>query len=406
MKVWLCKHSEPLPLKKDSRKFRVGMIAEALRERQHEVIWWASTMEHAKKVKVEDIEKLENGTEIIALDGMSYGKNVSMQRIINHSQMGRQFTSTASEMDKPDLIYASMPTLDFAYRAVKFAKANGIPSIIDIRDLWPDVFLDLIPIESLKKDFLLYPWNRKLKYVLQNTDYIIGITEEYLKWALTKVHLSFDEHQHKIFPLGYDEVMGNHENPFKSNKFQITFAGTIGYHFDLETVFKAAELLDHEEININILGDGDLLQSYVEKYSYLQNVKFVGWVEGSLISSYLLHSDLGIAPYNNTRNFIKNIANKPYEYMAHSLPIITCLTGATESLIRKHNLGYFYNQHDSESLAYQIKEVMSNKQDLLEKKENNRVAFEKYYDSKIVYSDLVNFMESTISGNSNNDSKI
>lgn len=405
MKVWLFKHGEALPLKTDSRKYRVGMIAEALRERQHEVIWWASTVEHAKKVKIESIEKLKNGSKIIALDGASYRKNVSVQRIVNHWQMGRQLTATANQMDKPNLIYASMPTLDFAYRAVKYAKANDIPSIIDIRDLWPDVFLDLIPIEALKKDYLLYPWNRKLKYVLLNTDYIIGITEEYLKWALTKVNLSLDEKRHKVFPLGYDKVVGNYKNPFKDNKFQVTFAGTIGYHFDLETVFKAAKLLEHEDVNINILGDGDFLKGYIEKYSYLGNVKFVGWVEGPSISSYLLHSDLGIAPYNNTRNFIKNIANKPYEYMAHSLPIITCLTGATESLIKKHDLGYFYNEQDSEGLAKKINEVMNNKQELVDKKNNNRIAFNKYYDSSIVYSELVNFMENIIIENKNTDYK-
>lgn len=396
MKVWLCKFSEPLPFKRKSRKFRVGMIAEELRKRQHDVIWWTSTVDHAKKTKLYNLTSLENGTKIAPLDGINYKKNISLQRVINHSQMGREFTKKAQDIVKPDLIYSSMPTLDFAYRAVKYAKENKVPSIIDIRDLWPDVFLNMIPFELLRNNTLLYPWNKKLKYILINADYIIGITKEYLEWALNKVNIPFNEERHKVFPLGYDKVVGEHVSPFKDNKFQITFAGTIGHHFDLETVFKAAELLIHEEVNINILGNGDLLKEYREKYSELKNVNFVGWVEGSLLSSYLLYSDLGIAPYKNTINFQKNIANKPYEYMAHSLPIITCLRGATETLIKSHNLGYFYYEQNPVSLANVIKKTKNNKQDLINKIRNNKKTFERHFNSTIIYTELIEFMETIV----------
>lgn len=396
MNVWLCKFSEPLPLNRESRKFRVGMIAEELRKRQHNVTWWTSTVDHAKKIKLNNLRILDNGTKIVGLDGVNYKKNISLHRVINHFQMGRQFTMKAQDVVKPDLIYSSMPTLDFAYRAVKYAKKNDVPSIIDIRDLWPDVFLDLIPFKLLKNNALLYPWNKKLKYILVNSDYIIGITKEYLKWALNKANLPFNEERHKVFPLGYDKVIEKNISPFKDDKFQVTFAGTVGYHFDLETVFKAAELLVHENVNINILGDGDLLEEYKKKHSKLKNINFVGWVEGPLLSSYLSHSNLGIAPYMNTLNFKKNIANKPYEYMAHSLPIITCLKGATESLIKNHDLGYFYYEQNALSLANVIKKILNNKQDLMKKVENNKNTFEKYYNSTIVYAELIEFMEEII----------
>ena len=45
----------------------------------------------------------------------------------------------------PDLILSSIPTSELSLEATKLGKKNNIPVILDIRDLWPDVFLDVLP---------------------------------------------------------------------------------------------------------------------------------------------------------------------------------------------------------------------------------------------------------------------
>jgi glycosyltransferase involved in cell wall biosynthesis len=392
MKIWLCKHSEPLPLEKNSRKFRMGMLSDALKANGHEVIWWTSTFDHVKKEKLKIVTELPNKTQVIMLDGITYKKNVSIKRIINHSQIGKKFSLFAEKKDKPDVIFVSMPTLDFAYRAVKYAKKYNIPVVVDIRDLWPDVFLDLIPFSVLRKEIFLTPWNKKLKWTLSNADYITAITEEYLKWALEKGNLSFNEERHKVFPLGYKHEDIVTENPFDNNNLQITFAGTIGYHFDLETVFKAAKILQEEKVQFNIIGDGDLLKKYQSAYSNVRTIKFWGWKSGEELAALLKYSDIGIAPYNNTRNFVKNIPNKPYEYMANGLPILTCLKGATRTLIQKFDIGYFYESNNPEQLAFTIKKILENPNEIEHKKYKSKKTFEKYFDANKIYLKLAEFL--------------
>ena len=49
MKVWLFQTSEPLPIKGDNmRLLRTGMMAEALTNRGHEVVWFTGTFNHFK----------------------------------------------------------------------------------------------------------------------------------------------------------------------------------------------------------------------------------------------------------------------------------------------------------------------------------------------------------------------
>lgn len=395
MKIWLCKQGETIPITQNSRIYRVGMLAKYLRKNNHEVIWWTSKFDHNTKRFLEEFDELPDGTKMKYLNGIAYKKNLSVQRILNHHQMGVNFSNEAGNMlenEKPDIIYVSMPTLDFAYRSVKFGKENSIKTIVDIRDLWPDVFLDLIPLRFLRKETFLMPWNKKLKYVLKNASLVVGITDEYIKWAQNKVK-PFMLKNTITLPLGYTEIDLNKIEENENRKFTISFAGTIGQHFDLATIFKVAKRLEKENIHFNILGSGDLLENYKGIYGELKNISFYGWVNQDKITEVLLNSDLGIAPYKNTINFINNIPNKPYEYLAHGLPILTCLTGATRNLLKTQNVGYFYEEGNVDSLIKEIIKILDNKEDLLRKKNNSKLVFRENYSSDIIYSRFVEIIE-------------
>ena len=50
MNIWLLRTSEPMPVvDKDGRILRMGMIAEELSRRGHNVTWFASTFNHFTK---------------------------------------------------------------------------------------------------------------------------------------------------------------------------------------------------------------------------------------------------------------------------------------------------------------------------------------------------------------------
>lgn len=393
MNVWVLKHGEQLPFNEKTRTYRMGMISLYCESQGDSVTWWTSSFNHAMKKREEVPENLNTNISFKFLDGISYSKNISLQRLVNHYQIGKKLNQELySSVNKPDLIICSMPTIDFAYKAVKYAKSMNIPIVVDVRDLWPDVFLDLLPYEFIRKDILLKKSNRKLEKIFKNSTAITSITNEYLEWTLKKGRLEFNSDIHKVFPIGYPDIINKKvENPFDSDYFNIIFAGTIGMHFDLETVLEAVRLIKDKKIRLYIIGDGDKLKDLKFKYSS-KDIFFTGWLDGEQVDQYLRHADVGIAPYKNTKNFLMNVPNKFYEYMSMGIPVLTSLGGSSAMLVSEYRIGLSYQENNSLDLSEKIVELQSNSCLYNEMSNNARQTFKSKYSASTIYKQYYDFL--------------
>ena len=149
MKIWLLQASEPIPIvNKEQRLLRMGIIAEELSKRGHEITWFANTFDHFQKkqlYKKDTTIKVKENYKLELIYAMGYKRNISLSRILNHKIIAKKFKKQAKKMEKPDLIYASFPTIDYAEEAVKYGKKYNVPVVVDIRDLWPDIFKHNLP---------------------------------------------------------------------------------------------------------------------------------------------------------------------------------------------------------------------------------------------------------------------
>ena len=152
MRAWIVTVGEPLPTDPSGdRLHRAGMISEALTRRGHEVLWWTSTLDHTRKQLRFDQSttvKLPSGLVLRLLHGVRYSRNISLSRIWNHRQIGARFSSEASDLPEPDVILCSFPIIDLAERSAKFGTKRGVPVVLDVRDLWPDIFPQYLPAYS------------------------------------------------------------------------------------------------------------------------------------------------------------------------------------------------------------------------------------------------------------------
>ena len=173
MNIWLLRTSEPMPVvDKDGRTLRMGMIAEELSKRGHNVTWFASTFNHFTKQQSFDkdtIVKVKDNYYLNLSYAPAYKKNISLERILNHKVTANKFRKKAKELEKPDLIYVSYPTIEYAEEAVKYGKKNNVPVIVDIRDLWPDIFNHNLPkwMRLLASPYIKL-MNHKAKRVMKN----------------------------------------------------------------------------------------------------------------------------------------------------------------------------------------------------------------------------------------------
>lgn len=402
MNIWLLQASEPMPVvNKDERLLRTGMLAEELSKRNHRVTWFSNSFDHFRKKQLSDkdeIIKVKENYDIYMFHAPGYKKNISISRIINHKLVALKFKKISKKLEKPDLIYASFPIIDYAEEAVKYGKKNNVPVIVDIRDLWPDIFNHNL---SKKMRILAWPYIKlmdyKTKKIMKNAFAINGTSAKIIDWGLDKAKRtknSFD----KYFYIGYNR-QGNFNLEYKKekiideSKFNISFFATINNQFDYDRIVELAKKIYNKDkkIMFNICGDGPQFKDLEEKTKGIPNIRLLGWLGKVDINYVLSNSKLGLAPYKNTFDFQMSVSNKFAEYISYGLPIIMTSEGYMKDLLEEEMCGLAsQNVEDLYSFILDIK----NNEDKYKIMSNNAIKlYEDKFIAEKIYKELVNYLE-------------
>ena len=209
MRIWLINIGEPLQISDtEDRLHRTGMLAKLLVQKGHKVVWWASTFDHVRKIQRFNSDTTinkSNNFKIKLLHSIGYKKNISIFRFINHYLIGCNFFKCAQKKPKPDIILCSLPALKLSLSAVKYGEKMNIPVVLDMRDMWPEVFLDFIP--SWAKGIvhiLLLPMYIMLSKACIGATHITGITPGFVNWGVKCANRN-PTYLDKSFPLAYSE---------------------------------------------------------------------------------------------------------------------------------------------------------------------------------------------------------
>lgn len=408
MNIWLITTGEIIPLNQE-RYSRTGLLSKRLLQAGHQVSWWTTTFDHQHKTFL-----YKEDTEMLGLEGVSllyvhakqgYAKNVSWQRLCNHHQVAQRFRSLARIKQKPDLIYCSFPTIDLSYEAVRYGREFQVPVIVDVRDLWPDIFLD--PFPSMLHPFIklaLLDYVRKTAYALKHCTAITAVSEGYLNWGLAKgkrQRTAVD----KVYPLGYerDEIAATVGVAFYSkmgldpSKITVLFVGTFGQTYQLSTVIEAARQLASEnrkDIQFVLTGDGEKMGEWKALANGLSNVIFTGWVGKQELNSLLQLASIGLMAYS--KGAPQGLPNKLFEYMSAGIPILSSLEGETADLLQQHSMGMSYEADGATSLLQCLRTLCDDASLRKQMGQNGLKRFELEFDSSIVYANLVAYLENQI----------
>lgn len=405
MNVWIIQIGEQLPIGSDIRKMRTFFLSEKLCEKGHSVIWWASSFNHLRKQWYFDADKdisVGANLKIKAIKGIGYKKNNSILRFIDHRIIAFKFRKKIRTELVPDIIISSIPSYDLAFEASKFAKKFNIPIIVDVRDKWPDNFLDFFPsrLQFFLKPFL-YVESRMLKVALKQSISIISMSEPMLDWALQKVNQK-RRLTDKIFHLGYSSYNRNKANIEKPNnllyenikdKFIVLFIGTFGKYHNPEMIIECAKLIENDEIVFVLAGDGPLKTYLVGKASNQKNIIFTGWADREHIDYLLGISNLGICPtsLDGEKSFFPN---KVFLYWSAGLPVGSAFEGEISRVISSEQLGF--NFTNVTELCVGITKLYIDKKFYLKTSSNVMETFKVKYDANIIYESYSQFVENLI----------
>jgi glycosyltransferase involved in cell wall biosynthesis len=404
-KIWFFTNSEPNQLDNYNVKLRRhGQLMQYLSENGYKVLCFTSNFSHfekKKRTKFSQIKKINNNLSFFCLESLEYKKNISLKRYLNNLLLNFKIKKYIFQLDRPDVIVLSIPPVDSAPCFVDYAKKNNIPVISDFRDMWPDIINQTLT-GILKFIFLPFylNMNYNLKKIRNNSSYLISVSKGMLNWIINK-------NKKNRIEAKYIYLSHYIEKPFKLEKLnkdslKIFYSGVISSANYMERFLDYTNNLPNylkNKLEINIAGYGDLYEKCKnKKYKF---VNFLGWLNKNQIKKISLESHFGLVTYKPRQDFLNNVPNKISEYLGYGLPVITTIGGESLSIMNEKNCAFFINMKSINHFNQSIQKIFNlSDQAYMNKRENCRLIFEKYFDSHKnikIYKELIDHVTTKIS---------
>lgn len=409
MNVWICIAYDPIPgIDHTTRLLRYGALAEQLAARGHSVVMWTSTFDHFRKIQRFEADRtvhVNKNLRVELLYSPGYVRNVSWSRVRHNRILAGRFTVRATMMKSPDIIFAGIPCLELTEATTKYAKKYSVPLIVDIQDIWPEVYVTVLPrrLRFLGRLVLCSEFKRARNIVNAATA-VTAVSRQYLEWAcaLRGEHRRYDQ----VFHLGYRlppapllesekrraaEFMQRLRLP--KDRILATFVGQFGASYDVDTIIRAARLLEscEQRTHFVLAGAGDKFSRIHKSTQGLSSVTLTGWLEYQDTITLLQQSHIGLAAYSLSAP--QSLPYKPFEYMAFGLPIISSLSGELREIISNHGIGEYYQAGDEYSLAAAVNMFAQSPEKRELAGRHSRELYERQFDGKLITNRLIGHLE-------------
>jgi glycosyltransferase involved in cell wall biosynthesis len=375
--------------------YRSSCLAEQLGQRGHEVVWWTSNLEHREK-RPRHPGKREYGRNFTVniVKSLPYRKHVSLARIKFERTFARNvFKVLDASPEKPDVIVQAEPAVCYADIAVRYYKKRPCPLVIDVIDLWPELFRMLLPqsAKGLEK-FVLGPLYGRRRRLLECADGFMAVSKDYLRVANVEApgrpgivaYLGIDVgsfSKHKGSPPCLPEK--------QPGDIWCIYVGTLGKNYDISCLLEAAQRLVPHRVKILIAGAGDR-RGEVEEAARRGLVIFLDTLTRQELIEVYRQCDLGLAPYAEGSTVAMPF--KAFDYLAAGLPIVTSIKGELGEMLESNSAGAVYEAGAIQSLLSAILKYAANA-DARQRASLASRALADEMDYAVQYSNAADFIE-------------
>jgi glycosyltransferase involved in cell wall biosynthesis len=374
LSIWLVNPFDDIP-GEGLVPLRYWSLARVLTSRGHDVTWWSATWSHRRKVirtaplGIRDDE----GFTMRLVAVRPYERNISLARLASHRDFGRNFERLATEgvavgqLERPDIIVASMPPLDSPEAAVRLARRLDATLVVDVQDLWPDTIERILPgpnfLRKIAAPLLLGRMRRQRQEALAAADGVSTTTHTYLDAVrgeiptATPTHVCYLGSYPQEFPAVATTLVNAvplHGGDAATVPLQCVYAGSLEVGQDIETLLAAARLLSARGVvaTLHVAGSGKL-EPLVRRAAESQRGTCLIEPHGLLgrhdYVRLLASCEAGLVLVKPES--LVSLPNKACDYAAAGLALVNSLPGELQQLIDDNGAGVAYRAGDPTSLA-------------------------------------------------------
>ena len=412
MNVWLLQTGEPLHIDAGNpRPMRAMNLANALATAGHNVVLWSSAFHHQEKRHRSRCARriiVSAQLEIRLIPSPGYVRNIGHGRLWDHVILGLNvWHHLKQETQLPDVAFIGYPPIEAAAIMTHWLSVRGVPIMLDIKDQWPNIFVDSLPVTMRPLGrIILAPYFYLAKSAMRDATGLSAMAGGFLSWALDFAGRQRNEFD-RVVPLttpiaqisagelDFARQWWDNKGIVADHRPRICFVGSHSQAFDIEPIYQAAKHFSSHanQCEFVICGDGEYSAAWRSLMSGLPNVHFSGWIDRPQIEALAERTYAAITPYRNSESFTKSLPNKVIDALSLGLPILSPLQGEVAILIDNNRVGLRYGTDSGKSLIQCI-ELLIADPDLRQQISINALnLYCQNFCSDIVYGGLVNHLE-------------
>jgi glycosyltransferase involved in cell wall biosynthesis len=280
-----------------------------------------------------------------------------LERIFNYSSFFVSSSILGTFLSHHDVIIATVPQLLVGLTGKWLSTIKNIPFVLEVRDLWPDS-ISASDVQD-EKSLVISSIKMLASYLYKACDHLSVVTPAFQEELITKYHVNPNKItiaqngvETDLFLPGQDGETVK-KSLGLSNRFVVSYIGTIGAAHGLNLILEAAYKIHqiHPDISFLFIGEGAEKEKLISKATALTNVHFIPEQPRSAIPGLMRASDIGIVLLKKRKVFKTVIPTKMLEYMSCGCPLILGVDGQARHILDAANSGIFVEPENCEALV-------------------------------------------------------
>lgn len=307
-----------------------------------------------------------------------------------------------------DYVIYSTPPITFANVISFVKKRDNAKSILLLKDIFPQNAVDIGILRKTGVKGIIYEYfRRKEKALYNNSDFIGCMSQANVDYLLD--HNKYIKNN-KVFicpncsePREYSFTIEEKRELFRKfdiplDKRVFIYGGNLGKPQDVSFMISCIE--EAKPVNeafFVIVGKGTetfLIDDYIIN-NKPKNLLFISWLKNDLYNKLVSYCDIGLL-FLDHRFTIPNFPSRFLTYMNFGIPVLACTDRNTDvgNIILDNNLGWWCESNNPVQFKNIVSEII--KHDYSIKKKNIYDFYLRTYSSKIVYKELIRFLNERI----------
>ena len=333
----------------------------------------------------------KNGTEgknpgrerVIYAPTIRMKKKTTVMRMLNNLSFA--FTSVFAAMGagKADVVITTSPPPLVSISGWLIAKMKGAKLVYDVRDIWPDVALEMNSFQEGSFYCKVFRWITNFMY--RHADLVTTVSPG--KVEKLRGRVGADRDKVRLIANGFDREVAKGvldervaEQYDLKKKFTCVYIGNIGLAQGLDCVLDIAEQTRHRDIQFLLFGKGaekeKLEQEAREKG--LTNVRFCGVLDHEKVFTVLHYAKASIIPLKNA-NMKDSIPTKVYEALGLGCPVFLIANGDSCDIVAESGLGMSVSPEHKEAFAESFDQMIDSYEEINAHREHaEQLMFHKY----------------------------